>query len=202
MEKVSDSDKKKYYLSVQGLSKLYEENVLANKMFYVATDKANTDVSDEEARQAAIQYIEIMTKGIGSSGQKIDMDEKAKAQALKWAEQLQLRAVKTKDFLTLAKDNTDATTQELVVGKSSTKLEKAALDAALALKKGEVRDIILYIASMTWKRMRHRLARKLSLQNDRIACSKRNITSGSISAMLISVKIFGIISSCKGREKV
>lgn len=79
MEKVSDSDKKKYYLSVQGLSKLYEENVLANKMFYVATDKANTDVSDEEARQAAIQYIEIMTKGIGSSGQKIDMDEKAKA---------------------------------------------------------------------------------------------------------------------------
>ena len=142
MEKVSDSDKKKYYLSVQGLSKLYEENVLANKMFYVATDKANTDVSDEEARQAAIQYIEIMTKGIGSSGQKIDMDEKAKAQALKWAEQLQLRAVKTKDFLTLAKDNTDATTQELVVGKSSTKLEKAALDAALALKKGEVSSVV------------------------------------------------------------
>ena len=142
MEKVSDSDKKKYYLSVQGLSKLYEENVLANKMFYVATDKANTDVSDEEARQAAIQYIEIMTKGIGSSGQKIDMDEKAKAQALKWAEQLQLRAVKTKDFLTLAKDNTDATTQELVVGKSSTKLEKAALDAALALEKGEVSSVV------------------------------------------------------------
>lgn len=142
MEKVSGSDKKKYYLSVQGLSKLYEENVLANKMFYVATDKANTDVSDEEARQAAIQYIEIMTKGIGSSGQKIDMDEKAKAQALKWAEQLQLRAVKTKDFLTLAKDNTDATTQELVVGKSSTKLEKAALDAALALKKGEVSSVV------------------------------------------------------------
>lgn len=80
--------------------------------------------------------------------------------------------------MTLAKDNTDATTQELVVGKSSTKLEKAALDAALALKKGEVssvverRDIILYIASMTRKRMRHRLARKLSLQNARIACSK------------------------------
>ena len=70
------------------------------------------------------------------------MDEKAKAQALKWAEQLQLRAVKTKDFLTLAKDNTDATTQELVVGKSSTKLEKAALDAALALKKGEVSSVV------------------------------------------------------------
>ena len=69
-------------------------------------------------------------------------DEKAKAQALKWAEQLQLRAVKTKDFLTLAKDNTDATTQELVVGKSSTKLEKAALDAALALKKGEVSSVV------------------------------------------------------------
>lgn len=97
MEKVSDSDKKKYYLSVQGLSKLYEENVLANKMFYVATDKANTDVSDEEARQAAIQYIEIMTKGIGSSDRR-SIWMKAKAQALKWAEQLQLRAVKTKDF--------------------------------------------------------------------------------------------------------
>ena len=34
------------------------------------------------------------------------------------------------------------TLQELVVGKSSTKLEKAALDAALALKKGEVSSVV------------------------------------------------------------
>ena len=48
------ADKKTYSLSVQKISEIYQENFLAEKMFYVATDDADTNVSDEEARQAIL----------------------------------------------------------------------------------------------------------------------------------------------------
>lgn len=50
----SAEDKKKYLLSVQEISEIYQENALADKMFYVATDRADTNVSEEEARQAVL----------------------------------------------------------------------------------------------------------------------------------------------------
>ena len=46
------ADKKKYGLSVQKISEIYQENLLAEKMFYVATDEADTNVTDEEAGEA------------------------------------------------------------------------------------------------------------------------------------------------------
>ena len=46
--------KKTYFLSVQKISGIYQENLLAEKMFYVATDDADTNVSDDEARQAIL----------------------------------------------------------------------------------------------------------------------------------------------------
>ena len=41
-----------YGLSVQKISEIYQENLLAEKMFYVATDEADTNVTDEEASEA------------------------------------------------------------------------------------------------------------------------------------------------------
>lgn len=46
------ADKKEYGLSVQKISEIYQENLLAEKMFYVATDDADTNVTDEEASEA------------------------------------------------------------------------------------------------------------------------------------------------------
>ncbi len=51
----SAKDKKKYVLSVQSISRIYQENALADKMFYVVTDSADTHVTDEEARQVALK---------------------------------------------------------------------------------------------------------------------------------------------------
>lgn len=58
MEKVSEEDKETYALSVQGFSEIYQDNILANKMFYIATDDADTEVSEElsdEEKEAEIQ---------------------------------------------------------------------------------------------------------------------------------------------------
>ncbi len=57
LETVTEEDKAAYALSVQGLSEIYQDNILANKMFYIATDDAETEVSDElsdEEKEAEI----------------------------------------------------------------------------------------------------------------------------------------------------
>ncbi|MCH5267290.1 MAG: peptidylprolyl isomerase [Lachnospiraceae bacterium] len=142
MENVSEEEKQTFFLTIQGMSQLYEENILANKMFYVATDDADTEVSDEDAKQVFIQYLQVLTKGRDSSGKQIDMDAAGIEQARKRGEALQKEAVKTKDFLGLAKENSDAPKQELVIGKDSEELEKAAVDVALSLRKGQVSGLI------------------------------------------------------------
>lgn len=54
VQNAAAADKKTYFLSVQKISGIYQENLLAEKMFYVATDDADTNVSDDEARQAIL----------------------------------------------------------------------------------------------------------------------------------------------------
>jgi hypothetical protein len=51
LRNASEEDKEEYALSVQEISSIYQENSLAEKMFYVATDDADSYVSDEEAEE-------------------------------------------------------------------------------------------------------------------------------------------------------
>ena len=58
MENVSEENKETYALSVQGLSEIYQDNILANKMFYIATDDVETSFSDglsDEEKEERIQ---------------------------------------------------------------------------------------------------------------------------------------------------
>lgn len=58
MESVTEENRTLYALSVQGLSEIYQDNILANKMFYIATDDVETDLSDElsdEEKETRIQ---------------------------------------------------------------------------------------------------------------------------------------------------
>ncbi len=138
----SEKDREKYCLSVQSLTGLYEDNILANKMFYIATDEADTNISDEEARQIDIQYIEIMTQGIDRNRTKISMDDATKKEALKRAKNLAKEAKKAKNFLEFAQENTDSSSVELTIGKDSSEIEKSAVDMALSMKKGDISDVV------------------------------------------------------------
>lgn len=138
----SEEDKQKYFLSLQGLSDIYEENALANKMFYIATDDADTDVSEEEAKQIRIQYIQIMTQGTNQNGTTIQLNEREKQEALNRAKALQKEAKDTQDFLDLAKKNTDSTVTELIIGRDTTKLDSAVVNVAFSLQAGAVSDVV------------------------------------------------------------
>lgn len=138
----SAEDKKTYCLSVQSMTDLYADNILAEKMFYVATDDADTVVTDDEARQIDIQYIEVITKGIDRNGNYISMNAKTKKEAQKRAARLLKEAKKSKDFLEFAEENTDAESVSATIGKNNDLLGRLATTEALKLKKGKISSVI------------------------------------------------------------
>ena len=138
----SAKDKEKYCLGVQGMAEVYEDNILAEKMFYVATDEADTVVTDDEARQVDIQYIEIVTKGKDRNGTNISMDAATKKEAAKRAERLLKEAKKTQDFAAFAEENTDAGDVSATIGRDNGLLGKKATDEVFKLKKGKFSNVI------------------------------------------------------------
>lgn len=134
LQNAAEADRKKYSLSLSGLQKIYEENALANKMFYIATDAADTEVTDAEARQIRIAYIFIRNpKNAGVT---------ERAQTQEQAQEILEQARESSDFVEFAGENTEADTVELTVGRDSTEPEQAAVQAAFALKEGAVSSVV------------------------------------------------------------
>lgn len=142
IEAAGETDKEEYCLSMQGLAELYEDNILAEKMFYIATDEADTRVSDDEARQADIQYIQIMTEGTDRNGNKVTMDAKTKDLTLKRVKKLRKEAVNADDFASFAQENTDSSQISVTIGKDSDVLGKEATDIALKMSKGDISSVV------------------------------------------------------------
>lgn len=138
----SAKDKENYCLGLQGMTELYEDNILAEKMFYIATDDADTVVTDEEARQIDIQYIEIITKGTDRNGTRISMDAATKKEAAKRAAKLLKEGKKSDDFLAFAEENTDTEVVSATIGRNNSLLGKKATDVAFSLKKGKTSDVV------------------------------------------------------------
>ncbi|MCD7826598.1 MAG: peptidyl-prolyl cis-trans isomerase [Clostridiaceae bacterium] len=138
----TEEDKETYALSVQGLSELYQENLLANKMFYISTDDADTEVTDEEAQQIKIQYIKIITEGTLPNGTEVQLSEKEQARVVTQMKKWRKEAAESDNFLDLAKENSDSDTYELTIGKDSTEIDSKAVDAAFELKKGKMSQVI------------------------------------------------------------
>lgn len=137
MENVTDKDKENYHLSIQALERIYEENALANKMFYISTDDADTEVSDEEARQIKISYMLIKEAGGNDAGK-----ASGEGSVAKRAETLQKQAKKANDFSEFARENTEADSVEITIGRESTELDKEAVTAAFSLEKGKISPVI------------------------------------------------------------
>ena len=122
--------------------KIYEENALANKMFYIATDDADTEVTEEEARQVKIEFFQIMTKGTTKSGVVVSLDEKEKRAARERANELRSAAAKAESFLDFAKANTEASKVEMTIGQDNTELDRSIVTTAFSMKKGAISPVI------------------------------------------------------------
>ena len=132
LKDASEKDKKEYGLTQQTLIEIFEGNLLANKMFYIATDDADTEVSDEEARQARIQYIFLRT------GSDASLSKEEKKGAKKRAEKVLKESQKTEHFQELAEKKSDDTRTELIMGGDEKSIAQEAVASAMSLHTGEV----------------------------------------------------------------
>lgn len=138
----SEKDKKKYALTIQNVQKMYEDNILANKMFYIATDDADTNVTDEEAKQIKIRYIKLITKGTDKNGRKVNMNAAQKAKTYNRMKEMLREAKKSESFADYAEANTDSRESEVTIGRDTKLLDKEAIDIAFSLKKGKMSNVI------------------------------------------------------------
>lgn len=142
IDSASEKDIAEYSLNVQEITEIYKEHTLANKMFYLSTDEADTNVSDEEARQVSVQCLQVMTSGTNRNGMEISMDDVMKQEALERAENLRKQAVKTDNFLEFAQKNTDASRTEWMIGKDTEELEQIVVETAFTMSAGQVSEVL------------------------------------------------------------
>lgn len=120
---------------------IYKDNVLANKVFESLTLNVDTNVSDEEARQAVFDYILVGKYGYDEDGNRYEYTQEQLDQAKEHAASLYEEAQTVTNFLDFAKTNSDDEDEtEITVGFGDMQPELESV--AFALKKGEISPVI------------------------------------------------------------
>ncbi|MCH5251429.1 MAG: hypothetical protein J1F22_00520 [Lachnospiraceae bacterium] len=128
-EGLSDSVKKENSMSIAMLSKILEENKLAEKMYHIVVGKTNTGVTAEQLKAAKVQLIYLKA------------DDSTRAQVRQKAEELcQQARASDSNFYRLARENTEAEDVECLIGGADTRMNLA--NASLALKEYEVSNVV------------------------------------------------------------
>ena len=141
METVSEEDAAEYRLTEELMAGIYEDHILAEKVYEIVTNEVDTNISDAEARQMTIQYLMVMTEGTDINGNKVEMNEEEKKQAKKEAKALYKKAKElTTNFYAFAEANTDAPEVEITFGKNN--MPKDFGDAAMSLKTDQMSKLI------------------------------------------------------------
>lgn len=116
MNSVSEEGKKDYHISLELVKKIYQENILAGKMFDITTSSISTEVSDEEARQVRLFCIEIILNGTDKDGSHIELKEKEREKAKKQAAELLKEWKGAEDKAAFAQANSQSEETEFVYG--------------------------------------------------------------------------------------
>lgn len=132
---IDPADINKYGFTEELIAQIYADNQLAAKVFDIVTNKVDSDISDEEAKQITIQYLMVMTEGEDKNGRKVSMSEDEKATARKRAVNFLKEAKEAENFYNFAESNTDDTTVEVTFGKEDMPIEFGK--EAFLLKTGE-----------------------------------------------------------------
>ncbi len=141
---LSTDDINHYAITQELLQNIYEDNLLAQKVYENATINVDTNVADEQAKQITIQQILIHSVTKDNKGNKVALSQEDKQKALEKAQNLLKQAKSTDDFYSLAEANSESDQIEFTFGKGQAPKDysPAFETAAFALKTGEVSGLI------------------------------------------------------------
>lgn len=140
LDELSEETKKEKGITKELVTKVYTDNYLGSKVFTVATNDVDTEVTDDEAKQITIWQLFIQTQGEDANGNEIKLSDEEKKAALKKTKKLLKEAKKSDDFYSFAEKYTDGVDVEYTFGKGD--MESAIEDAAFALKKGDFSGVV------------------------------------------------------------
>lgn len=124
-----DAVKKEYGIDIRTITRIFEENKLAQKMYHIEIGKVNANLAPEQIRAARVQLIYWKA------------NDKNRAEVKKKAEQIRQSLVSSKNnFYSVAKTNTEASEIEVLVGGSDTRPSLAK--AVTGMKKGNISNVI------------------------------------------------------------
>jgi parvulin-like peptidyl-prolyl isomerase len=141
---LTDKGKNQYLITQELLDRVYEDNLLANKVFETLTINVDTNVADAEAKQITVQDIFIKGARFDLAGNRTEYTAEEKEDAYNKAKSLLEQAKLTDDFKTLAETSSEADTIEYTFGKGQGPKEYGSIfeQAAFTLRTGQVSDLI------------------------------------------------------------
>lgn len=143
-EGLTQADKNKYLVTQELLKQVYEDNLLAEKVFETLTINVDSNVSDAEAKQVTVQHILVYSTDFDEKGNKVALSAAEKEAAYEKARTLLVQAKETEDFYALAEANSAADTIEYTFGRGQGPQEYSASfeQAAFTLKTGQVSELV------------------------------------------------------------
>lgn len=138
------TDKEKYFFTQELLVNVYNDNMLAEKVYETVTLNVNTEVSDYEANQRTLQHIFVRNYKLNDEGKREEISADEKLQAYEKLESLREKALETEDFYSLAESNTEDKVIENTFGRMNLPegYPEEFTRAVFSLKTGEVSNII------------------------------------------------------------
>ena len=122
------------------IESLYEEYLLADKVYRDIISEINPEISDDEARTITVQHILFKTYMVDGTGTRVPYTQKAKSDAYELAKEVLEQAREGVDFEELIQKYSEDATGTHSFGKGE--MEENFERAAFSLETGEISDII------------------------------------------------------------
>lgn len=141
LDNFTQSELDYYGITKAQVEAIYRDNLLATKIYESLTLNVDTDVTDEEARQAVLYSMFLAKYRIEEDGTRTTLREEELQLLRERAEQLAAEAEQTEDFYTFAKEHTESTESvEMTVGRGE--LHEPLEKVAFALQEGELGGLV------------------------------------------------------------
>lgn len=139
-ESLTDKEKELLGVDEELLCTMYQEYMLAEKVYEYLIADINPEISDDEARTITVQHILIKTYSLNEEGARIPYSETARKEAHKRALEALKRAQEGEDFTALIAEYSEDSNASYSFGKGT--MDSAFEEAAFNLATDEISGIV------------------------------------------------------------